>query len=100
MDKDDLNRVLEGEIVDDAQGGTPAVPSSKAHAPQTKRAGMAQNAAGKSQASGWIELIVAIGGGIVKWLASSSRNTPSGGASQTGTGRGGDRIRRRRGGCR
>jgi len=86
--------------MDDVQGGTPAIPSSKAPAPQAMRAGMEQRAAGKSQANSWIELIVAIGGGIIKWLASSSRSTPSGRGSGNGSGRGGDRIRRRRGGCR
>lgn len=86
MEKDDANHILEGEIVDDPREGTPPLPAAKTPAPKAVRNG------------GWLEMIAVIGGGITRWLASSSRNTPSGGGNQTGRGGGGGKMRRRRGG--
>ncbi len=90
MQKIDADKVLEGEIVDETRDGSAPVP---AHQDDMKPA-----AQKKSPTGGWIEMIAAIGGGIIRWLASSSPNTPSGGGNQTGRGGGGGKMRRRRGG--
>ena len=88
MEKDETNRILEGEIVDNTRDGSPPLPTAKAPAPKAVRTG------------NWIEVIAAIGGGIIRWLASSSPNPPSRGGNQTGRGGGGGKMRRRRGGGR
>jgi len=92
MQKNDADKVLEGEIVDEARDGSAPVP---AHKDDMKPA-----AQKKSPAGGWLEMIAVIGGGIMRWLASSSRNTPFGGGNQSGLGGGGGKMRRRRGGGR
>lgn len=92
MQKNDADKVLEGEIVDEARDGSAPVPAHKDE--------MRPAAQKKSPAGGWLDMIVAIGGGIVRWLASSSGNTPSGGGGQAGRGGGGGKMRRRRGGGR
>ncbi len=88
MDKDDADGILEGEIVDEPREVSPPLPAVTAPA------------SGAVKTKGWIEMIAAIGGGIARWLVSSSGDHRSGGGNRTGSGRGGGRIRRRRGGGR
>ncbi len=88
MDKEDADKILEGEIIEDAQENSLPLPAAKAPVPNAPVIG------------GWMNLIATIGGGIVKWLASSSRTTPFGGEDKPGQGGGGGRMRRRRGGGR
>lgn len=94
MQQNDADKVLEGEIVDEARDGSAPVP---AHKDEMKPAPQKNSPAG-----GWLEMIAAIGGGIVRWLASSPRNTSSGEGNQAGRGGGGGggKMRRRRGGGR
>jgi hypothetical protein len=98
MQKNDAHEVLEGEIVDDTQEGSPRLPSPTAPAAGAVRDGMEQTSAKKSQAGGWIEVIAAIGGAIVKWLTSPSQTHPPDGGERPGQRGGGARMRRRRGG--
>jgi len=77
MDKDDADGILEGEIVDEPREVSPPLPAVTAPA------------SGAVKTKGWIEMIAAIGGGIARWLVSSSGDRSLRGREQ-------DRERERR----
>lgn len=89
MENNESDKVLEGEIVDKEQEESAALPTQ-----QDPRAAVPAKA---KPANGWIEPLLAIGGGLLNWLISVAQSRPSDAGKRAGKQSGRGQMRRRRG---